>query len=125
MCLRAPSLSLRGCSDCEHNTFPCCTGAAPMLWSRRVLANRPALLGKKPLPRLDGRGFEFGRHRVVKAVEETEERDHGNDVHNLDARIVLLQLGKIRVGDRVRHLGGPCATRSAARSASENSGLVS
>ena len=60
----------------------------------------------EPLACLDGRGFEFRRHRVVKAVEETEQRDHGDDVHDLGVRIMLPQLGKIRVGDGVWHLGG-------------------
>jgi len=37
-----------------------------------MLSDRPALLYQKPLACLDGRGFEFRRHCVVKAVEETE-----------------------------------------------------
>ena len=38
------------------------------------------------------------------AVEKAEQGDNRDDVDDLTIRIVLFQLGEVRVGDRVRHL---------------------
>jgi len=38
------------------------------------------------------------------AVEKAEQGDNRDDVDDLTIRIVLFQLGEVRVSDRVRHL---------------------
>src|SRR6516162_10581248 len=70
--------------------------------SSGVLADGPATLGEIPLAGFDRRAFELGRHRVVEAVEETEQCDHRDDVDDLRLAIMLLELFFFQAEDGIR-----------------------
>ena len=88
-----------------------------------MFAYYPATLGKMGICKLDGRGFQFRRNRVIPTIEKSEYRYLANQFHDLPVGKVLLKLVEIFVCNRI---GSSRRTlRNAARSASVNNGLVS